>query len=372
MKTILWSVRLGLALAVGTVQATAAAASSEETHDHPVQLGLEQGRIAYVITARNWAVYHRTPDAKGECPRGFNDGPREQFSQLFPNDGTKRTLLETQLMREGRQWFPSPEPEPFKFKELAGKVSYGLNLDGQVKDNDFVSPQGEAGIDNQLYRAIGCIAAYREHDGTSKSSRNETLRRYNYNRFIIEISDVDSLIDDDRVTVKSYRGLDPLMTDASGEAFLPGGTQEIDERWGGFARATWTGRIVQGVLHTEPADLTLPAAGSFGTTDNYSLKAYRFRLALTPEHAEGVMAGYVDVEEFIHHVNMTATSLQSYGQLSSPSLYRALRRFADGYPDPTSGEMTAISSALEVEFVRVYLVEPSTPAKQSSRVSRAH
>ena len=64
------------------------------------------GRIGYVVWHEvSWGV-RETPDHKEECPKGFNIGPREQFSEAFPNDGRKRTLVETQLKREADVWMP--------------------------------------------------------------------------------------------------------------------------------------------------------------------------------------------------------------------------------------------------------------------------
>jgi len=319
---------------------------------------VKDGTIGFVLTSRFWAV-HQTPEGKVECPNGFNDGPREQFKQLFPEDGTKRTLLETQLMREGRQWHPTTSEEPFTFKDAGGKISYGMNLDGKVKDSDFTSPDGAKGIDNQLYRAMGCITNYRAPEGTIYHFENEYVGRYVHNRFMIEITGVDSLTNDDDVTINSYRGIDPIMADATGANFIPGGTQRVDDRWGNFVRATWKGKIVDGVLISDPSDVVIPASATFDTNGLHRFKGMRFQLKLTPDRAEGVMAGYVDVEAFNHHLNTSwSTHHQSYGQLSAPSLYRALRRLADGYPDPKTGEMTAISSALLVKFVRTNVVHP--------------
>ena len=125
-------------------------------------------------------------------------------------------------------------------------------------------------------------------------------------------------------------------------------------------RATWKGKIVDGVLVTEGADLMIPASATFDTSAFHVFKGLRFQLKLTPERAEGVMAGYVDVEAFNHHLNTSwSTHHQSYGQLSAPSMYRAIRRLADGYPNPKTGEMTAISSALSVKFTQVYIDHPA-------------
>lgn len=346
-----------VAVAALTVGAANAGAEGMETaNDLPPVV--KDGKIGFALTHRYWAV-HQSPEGKVECPNGYNDGPREQFKQLFPEDGTKRTLLDTQLMREGRQWFPDTSEEPFTFKDAGGKVSYGMNLDGKVDPNDFTSPEGAKGIDNQMYRAMGCISNYRAPEGTIYHFENEYLRRYNTNRFIIELSGVDSLVNDDDVTVNSYRGLDNLLTDATGAAFIPGGTQRIDQRWGQYVQSTWKGKIVDGVLITEGADLMIPASATFDTSAYHYFKGLRFELKLTSERAEGVMAGYVDVEAFNHHLNTSwSTHHQSYGQLSAPSFYRAIRRLADGYPDE-NGQMTAISSALNVKFTQVYIDHPA-------------
>lgn len=323
------------------------------------------GKIGYVLTHRYWSIY-QTPGGKSECPTGMNDGPREQFKMLFPDDGTKRTILETQLMREGRQWFPDTTEEQFKFKEATGNISYGMNLDGKVKDTDFTNTDGEKGIDNQLYRAIGCIANYRAPEGTLYHFENEFMRRHYQNRVLIEITGVDSLENDDSVTVTIYRGRDPLLADASGSQFLAGGTQQVDMRWGKRFVQSFRGKIVNGVLTTEGSDVEIPASATFDTNTTQTFRGLRFNLKLTPERAEGVMAGYVDVDKFINNLNMSwSTHHQSYGQLSSPSLYKAMRRLADGYPDPTTGQMTAISSALSVKFVQAYL---EFPEKQIAEV----
>lgn len=318
---------------------------------------LKNRKIGYVMTDRHWST-HVTAD-KSECPNGLNDGPREQFKSLFPEDGTKRTLAETQLLREGQQWFPSATEEQFIFREAGGKVARGLNLDGKVDASDFTSPDGVPGVDNQLHRALGCIDTYRAPEGFVYHFENIDLRMYSFNRTLIELSEVDDLTNDPDVTVTTYRGLDSLLSDASGNSYLPGGTQRVDMRWGRDFIHSYKGRIADGVLTTEPKDGLLPWSGTFDTSSVRSLKDLRFQLKLTEQRAEGVIGAYVDVNSFIHHLNSTwSTHHQSYGQLSAPSLYRALVRLADGHPDPQTGQMTAISAAIDVQFVQVHIEHP--------------
>jgi len=327
---------------------------------------IRDGKIGFALSARYWAV-HESPGGKVECPNGFNDGPREQFKQLFPEDGTKRTLLDTQLMREARQWFADTSEEAFSFKEAVGKVSYGMNLDGKDGPEDFVDPDGVKGVDNQLFRAIGCVSQYRAPSNLIYFFENKYLGQYDVNRFMIEISDVESLANDDDVTVRTYRGRDPLLADATGASYIPGGTQRVDARWGKQYQQTFKGKIVDGVLVTDAQDLLIPWSATFDTNGYHAFKGLRFQLSLTSQQAEGVLAGYVDIAAFYHHLNTSwSTHHQSYGQLSAPSLFRALHRLADGYPDPKSGEMTAISGAIKVRFTQVFIEHPPQQTAQET------
>jgi hypothetical protein len=320
-------------------------------------LVLQDGSIGYVLTDRRWAVYE-TGDGKAECPQGFNDGNREEFKKLFPEDGKQRTVMETQLKREGEQWHPETVKYSMPYKEVQGKISYGLNLDGKVDANDFDSPEGERGIDNQLYRANGCIAGYRAQ-GSFAHFENLFMQQSEDSRVLIEITGVDDLTDDEQVTVTTYRGLQNLLTDATGEAFIPGGTQQVDMRWGKRYISRATGRIVDGTLITDAFDTLLVPWGR-GISYQYQVfRGARFKLKLSAENAEGLLAGYADVDSYTLRKNEGwSTHHQSYGQFSSISQHQAMKRLADGYPDPKTGENTAISAALRVKFTQAFIQRP--------------
>ena len=80
----------------------ASAVNADAGADNSNSLVPVNGTIGYVMTNLFWSVY-QTPDAKDECPNGFNDGPREQFEILFPA-GQKRTVVDTQLKQEIETW----------------------------------------------------------------------------------------------------------------------------------------------------------------------------------------------------------------------------------------------------------------------------
>ncbi len=327
------------------------------------------GTIAYVITNMWWAL-QATPEAK-ECPQGINEGNREQFKKLFPATGTPRNLVDTQLRRETDGFHPTNAPDLFPFSEGQGPVAPGMNLDGLTGPEDFTNPEGEAGIDNQMQRAIGCIANYRGPDGPIRFFEDEMVLRENYNRMIVELSGVDSLVDDPDVRVRISRGRDKVLVDAGGLKALPGGTQRMDLRWGANYLRELEGRIAGGVLLTEPVDLLYPWDVFYFPSDQYMFGA-QLRLALTPTSAKGLIAGYADIETwYLHMVKNWSTHHQSYGRSSAPSIYKAMRRLADAQPDAKTGANRAISGALEVNFTQVQLLPPD-PAEFADALARRY
>jgi hypothetical protein len=329
--------------------------------------GVTNRTIGYVLTDKHWAVY-QTADAKAECPNGFNDGPREQFKILFPDDGKKRTLMETQFAREADTWFPAENEQvtakgPLPYLEAQGKTGIGLNLDGKVGLNDYTSPTGDKGIDNQMFRALGCVTGFRGPEGAYTFFINDYMQRYTFNRVLIEVTDVDDLTNDPDVTITTYRGLNPLLTSANGKDFIAGGTQKADERWGKRYIHSFKGKIVDGVLTSDVGETKLPYADTFDTNVDLTLKSARFRLRVTPTAAEGLIGAYLDLKEWHHQFAVNwASHHASYGQMSIPSITRAMQRLADGYPDPATGKNTAISTALDVKFVQAFILH-SDPKK---------
>jgi hypothetical protein len=347
-----------MALSFGTI------ASAEEQVAAPPPAGT----IGYVMTDLFWSVY-QTPNGKEECPRGFNDGPREQYSQLFP-DGRKVNAVDAQLKLEGETWWPTPNAYNFKFYPVEGKKSYGLNLDGKVSPNDFTGPDGTPGIDNEVYRAVGCIIGFRGPDGVEVIFQNKAISSDTFNRTMIELTGVDSWTKDDDVTVTIFRGHDRLLTDAKGDKVLPGGTQRIDVRWGKKLIQQVKGKIEDGTLTTIPtAQMVIPWQ-NLGAPSFQLIRDMRLVLQLSPTHAQGLLAGYADVDTYYRQlIRNDSTHHLSNGQISAISLYKALSKFADAYPDPKTGANTAISTALDVKFTQVFIQHPQGQSAKADLLS---
>lgn len=340
-------------MVLATVFASLAGTAAADDSDAPDTL--RNGTIGYVMTNLFWSVY-QTPGGKTECPQGFNDGPREQFDSLFP-DPSQRTVVGTQLRQEIETWHPTAEPDAFPFYEASGPHAFGLNLDGEVSDNDFTHPDGEPGIDNEVYRAVGCIIGFRGPDGVEYIFQDKAIADRRYNRMMLELTGVDNLVNDDEVTVTLYRGLDRLLTDATGNKVMAGGSQRVDRRWGAKLIRQTSGRIVDGTLVTEPIGEVIIPWMNLNVPTVQLIRDFRVELALSPTAAEGLIAGYADVDTWYRQLlRNDSTHHLSNGQISGISLYKALRRLADAYPDPATGDNTAISTALDVKMTQVYIV----------------
>lgn len=327
-----------------------------------------EGRIGYVMTNLFWSVY-QTPDAKQECPNGFNDGPREQFEILFPNP-QNRTVVETQLKQEIETWHPTDEPDPLPFHYVEGPYSYGLNLDNETGPNDFTHPDGGEGIDNEVYRAVGCIIGFRGPDGVEVIFQDKAIADRRYNRTMIELTGVDDLANDDDVTVTVYRGLDRLLTDATGLKVMSGGSQRVDTRWGAKLIRQTRGKIVDSVLTTEPIAEAIIPWMNLSVPTVQLIRDMRLQLTLSPTDANGLVAGYADVDTWYKQlIRNDSTHHLSNGQISGISLYKALRRLADAYPDPETGDNTAISTALDVKMTQVFIVHPDRDGTVGTDIS---
>jgi hypothetical protein len=85
------------------------------------------------------------------------------------------------------------------------------------------------------------------------------------------------------------------------------------------------------------------------------------RLTLSSTGAEGLLASYVDVESWWLNFSKTwsAGLIADITGWSAPTIYQALRRFADADPDPKTDAYTAISTAYKVQFVRTFIAHPA-------------
>lgn len=328
------------------------------------QAVVETGTIGYVTTDLHWA-FHQTDDVNKDCPEGLAGyGPRETFRELYPNGGP---VDKTQLARESAKFFPNDKGMQFSYIFSKQRTAVGLNLDGKVGPNDLVGPAGEPGIDNALQRVLACNEQFRQPEGQLQLFGNRHVRQAVWNRTLIEITNVTNLMNSDDVTVSIYRGRDPILLDGAGENAAAGGTQRVDMRWGKPIIQHLKGRIVNGVLTTEPVQQgQYPWAIYNDVPTLLDWRDMRLQLTLTPERADGLIAGYMDVDSYYKWLIAWSTHHLSYGRLDPAEFHGALLKMADAYPNE-AGEMTAISSALRVNLTQVFIVHPDADAPENKQ-----
>ena len=344
----------------------------------------EKGRtLGYVISNFRHAAFDG--DAATDCPDGFNIGQKEIF--LSPRPAAERErLLRKENAAELNQYIynaaringsprvnrcmqPTEYPDP-GLKTLVGKTALGMDLDGgdtsataapgTCKHQNFAGPNGETGIDNQHWRALGCIRMYRREQDVHKTAVSAI--RNGEMGLVMEITDVQDAKNDPDVTVGLYSTTDPLPTDGAGNPVTAGslGVHD-DQRFHNHLK----GRIENGVLTTEPGDIRLQLR--MGPVDTWLwFRAARLKIELEKDSAKGMLAGYADIEQLYSFNSQGTVDGGVVGGYTCAGIYGALHRLADGFADPETGICQAISTAWELTAVRGYVIHPDVAADASA------
>ncbi len=140
------------------------------------------------------------------------------------------------------------------------------------------------------------------------------IKKDRYSRTLIEVSGVDDLVNDPHVRVTIYRGIDRLLTDATGDQVMPGGSQRIDVRWGAEFMQQLDGEIVNGVLTTKPVErMLIPWDSDTHTPTEQLIRDMRLQLKLSPTGAQGFdrrLRRCRDLLQVAHPVGLDAPSEQ--------------------------------------------------------------
>ena len=240
------------------------------------------------------------------------------------------------------------------YQPYSGKISTGLNLDGKTDSQDFTSPKGEKGVDNQLWRAVGCYKQYQEMNDPDLqkkimlSARSPTL---------IEVSGINDIHNDPDVTVRIVTGADPLVRDGAGNP-LARASFSLDPDPSLVTVAH--GRIVDGELTTDPVDLRFAFREQI--IDNVRvMRAARIKATFLPDGSlDGGIYGYSTLASYYDMIEqMTEDGADNVG-VSCVGIRHAIDKYADGYRDPKTGRFTAISSAMNFHGIAAYVVNRPT------------
>jgi hypothetical protein len=339
-----------------------------------------------VVTAMEYATHDGGP---ADCPGGLAMSSKDYYLQNLPpaererlSKGENVKELFKLLYAPGGNLGPGKrthnqcaDPTDFQgppLPTIQGAVADGMNLDGRNESTPgdaapntcahqkFTSPTGAPGIDNQFWRAMGCIRGYRP-DADIVKYQNANIPGGEYT-VLIELTGVDDIRNDPDVQVGIYASPDRVTVDAA-QNVLPDSSLSVpdDPRY----RAVAHGRIVDGVLTTDPTDVRLKYKSQGYVDTDYYIKGARLRLELKPDGtAKGMLGGYYDVETFydgfIRQAQVVTSVLLSY---TCPGVYGALNNLADAYPDAKTGKCTAISTAFRLEAIPAFIIHPTDKTK---------
>jgi hypothetical protein len=347
----------------------------------------EEGKLGFVV--RDWfdAVYNSK--FSDECPEGLAT-PNDEiwWRNLSPEDRARLTnngLIQT-LTRQTVATRRGPNQEdvclvPWVVKEppqriVEGKYSYGANLDGTLDGQatakscthqKFTGLDGTPGIDNQMYRLIGCHYGWRRGGGVDANA-HEMRGTSGLGMILIEVTGVTDPRNSDNVTVTFYRSIDQFTVDGTGRP-LPYSSYRIALEHGMPVYGdSLKGKIVDGVLTTARGDVHIPFYGHYNFMRTL-MRDMGVTLKIAPDGAtaKGMITGYFSLDDFLYYDG--GMSGHTAAGDSCPAMWDMGHRLADGYPDPKTGECTMLSSAFEIGTYAAFVVHAGehNPNKVAAR-----
>ena len=246
--------------------------------------------------------------------------------------------------------------------EVTGRIGDGFNLDGKIKAGDFVSPDGERGIDNNLYRAWGCDAPWRGNGNATLDLRANDKMQDGLYTMVVRVSGNGDPKNDPNAIVEIGYSPDKIIKDARGGIAADYSYRILQS--GQYTRLK--ARIVNGVVETEQVEhLHTPRIAWFydqtGDT-NFARGKIRFKIA-----ADGSAAGLIGGYRNWRDLYTENTFAQDGGQQGvrehedHVALYYALRRNADGMVNAATGKYDGISTVYRIKMSTAYVVDPDKP-----------
>lgn len=246
--------------------------------------------------------------------------------------------------------------------QVVSRIGEGFNLDGKIKEIDFVSPDGEKGIDNALYRAWGCDAPWRGNgNGTLVLRSNDKMLEGLYTIVIRLTGNKDPMNDDD-VTLEIGYSPDKVMKDASGRVGADYSYRILKSEQYSKLKA----KIKDGVVESEQAaEIHMPQiAWFYNQTRDAFFRNGKIRLIIESEDkGTGLVGGYRDWRD-LYSQNVFAQDGGQQGVREHEdhiANYYALRRHADGIYNPKTKRYDGVSTAYRMQLVSAFVVDPDKP-----------
>jgi hypothetical protein len=239
--------------------------------------------------------------------------------------------------------FPAAVPDPH-IETVQGHFAYGFNLDGRVTADAFEDPDTHEPVKNQLWRVYGCFVRYQKPLSEMSAGWDYVFDAMPV--WLVSISGSDLSKDGD-VTVTFDRSLNVGMRNVHGGALSGASyTTDPDPR----SHSVFKGRLRNHVVTVEPGNFFMQGEQPFYQVIRFTQTHLRLTL-----NANGSLSGFIggyqpwlDVFDHSHGEDPAGVNL--------PGVYYAMKRLADGAPDPATGQNMAISAAYYLEAVPAFIV----------------
>jgi hypothetical protein len=372
------------------------------TQPGPDENSIQDGQAGFVVSHLVFALSDAASNA-GACPMGVTPSAGENYAATHPSEVQQRPD-ESDNLHMARLWhaaatLPSGDnvcvnpqlagPDPtFRSVTTSNVPVYGIDLDGKdshaidrpapgmCAHDDFHGMNGEHGVDNQFFRVVGCIRSFQPPDGVMN---NDSDMRSGHWGILVVLKGVHDLRNEATVQVEFLANADPIEL-APTKAAVPNATYtaEQDPRF----RASARGRIVNGVLTTQPVDFRFHQSVSpFKMRMERLLRDARLQLTFAADgSADGYLAGYAPIDDYYaNSMSYTAATFVDSGSSGAASpktglmlmreasptvqgytcngVYNALQHYADGNRDPKTGQCTSISMQYRIHVVPAFVVD---------------
>ena len=241
--------------------------------------------------------------------------------------------------------YPEATRDP-EIETSSGKFGYGFNLDGKTKETDFVDPDTGEKVDNQLWRAVGCLESFRAVPPSMPypEELSWNLMIDSMPAWAVSISK-DDFTKDGPVKIVLDRALQHLERDATG-GVMTNGTFVIDPS--PRSHNELQGYMKDGIITITPKDISLEAEHPFYAEMDIKNAHMRFKMEPSGKLI-GYWGGYYDWKKYAYmYTSRPANGADSIG------LYHAMKKMADAVPDPKTGQNTMISVTFRMEAVPAY------------------
>lgn len=382
---------LAIALAATLTGGTADASAEAQMSQAPLPPPPANGELGFVLT--NFAPAIR--EGMAECPDGLAGTVRENYLETLPIAERNHLLekaQEPELTRRWQSWLRGPNntnictnPENFaprQQKTVQGKTAPGMNLDGSTGNDapasgctheNFTGISGEAGVDNQLYRALGCSRQWRDTHGLAGEmmAGYRNILATGEQTILVWLRGVDNMRDDPSVEIILANSDDRPVLDSK-RNFIAGASFTIidNPRW----RNVLQGRIRNGVIETDPADVLLTHrlgyGGSRGEKLEWDMRQARLRLAIGPDGSlSGTLGAYQLPKVITANHLLGGLGVASTAGIDCVAELTTLTRLADGLKDPKTGQCQGISSAFELTGTPAFINDRPDllPARSAAR-----